>query len=444
MSETIHVVGGGLVGALTTIFLAQHNYKVVLYERRPDMRKVKVDGGRSINLVLTARGMKALEAVGLHEAARELIVPVKGRMLHDMGGNTTLVPYGQTDEEVINSISRGGLNKLLLQKAGEYDNVEIVFNSRCVSYDPQTRALTMLSEETGKEQVIETQTIIGADGGGSALRKVMKEYISGFELSEDTLAHGYKELIIPAAENGDYQIEKHALHIWPRKNFMLMALPNLEGSFTVTLFLAHEGQESFASLETKEDAKAFFSKYFADAMAIMPSLAEDFVQNPTGFMTTVKCLPWHVEDKLMLIGDASHAIVPFFGQGMNSGFEDCTALGELLEKHGNDWATIFAALEKERKPNADAIADMALENFVEMRDTVADPKFQLKKQVGFELERRFPDKFIPKYAMVVFHPEIPYAEAKRRGEEQDKLLEALCGDAADIEEINWDKVADFY
>jgi kynurenine 3-monooxygenase len=436
--QKIHIVGGGLVGSLAAVFLAQQGFPVALYERRPDMRKVDISAGRSINLALTARGLKALGEVGLTKQVMTFAIPMKGRMLHDIEGKTTLVPYGQKAHEVINSVSRGDLNKLLLEKADSYDNVEIFFNSRCVGYDPASRMLTMVDEATSQEKTIQTELVIGADGGGSVLRKVLSESAKNFTMTQDTLAHGYKELTIPVAPGGGFLMEKHALHIWPRKSYMLIALPNMDGSFTVTLFLAHEGKESFAALKTEADVRTFFSEVFPDAAALMPTLAKDFFSNPTGSMTTVKCLPWHLDDKLMLIGDASHAIVPFFGQGMNAGFEDCSALGELLQKN-MDWTSLFAALEKLRKPNTDAIANMALENFVEMRDTVADAKFQLKKRVGFELERRYPGKFIPRYAMVVFHPEIPYAEAKRRSEIQDKVLEELCKGATSMEQIDWNK-----
>jgi kynurenine 3-monooxygenase len=236
-------------------------------------------------------------------------------------------------------------------------------------------------------------------------------------------------------------MEKNALHIWPRRSFMLIALPNLDGSFTCTFFLQYEGAASFAALQTPQQVLTFFQEHFADAAAMMPTLAEDFFSNPTGSMVTVQCSPWHVADDVLLLGDAAHAIVPFFGQGMNCGFEDCSALGRLLDAHGNDWRTIFAAMERERKPNADAIAAMAVENFLEMRDTVADPRFLLKKKIGFELERRFPERFIPRYSMVVFHPEIPYAVARERANAQDKILDQLAAGAESLTQVDWQKTA---
>jgi kynurenine 3-monooxygenase len=440
MTRTIHLIGGGLVGSLSAIFLAQRGFHVALYERRPDMRKETISAGRSINLAVTARGLKALEEAGLLADVMNIAIPMTGRILHDPEGKTSFVPYGQKAHEVINSVSRGDLNKLLLTKAETYPNVEIFFNRRCTYYDPDRGMLAFIDETTGREETIKAEITIGADGGGSALRKTLAAHAPNFIETTDTLSHGYKELVIPAGPDGKFLMEKNALHIWPRKSYMLIALPNMDGSFTVTLFLAHEGRESFAALTSEDAVNAFFKEAFSDAAALMPTLAKDFFENPTGSMTTLKCLPWHFENKLMLIGDAAHAIVPFFGQGMNCGFEDCSALGALLDQK-LDWKTLFSNLERERKPNADAIADMALENFVEMRDTVANVKFKLKKQIGFELEKRYPTKFIPRYAMVVFHPEIPYAEANRRSAVQEQILKALCADAATIEQVDWTKAA---
>jgi kynurenine 3-monooxygenase len=437
---TIHVVGGGLVGSLVTIFVARKGFKVALHERRPDMRRVDIPAGRSINLAVTARGLKALEDVGLRDKILALSVPMRGRMLHDTHGKTSFVPYGQKASEVINSVSRGSLNKVLLEKAGSYENVEIAFNHRCQAYDQDASTLTFVNDETARSETVSAKVILGADGAWSVIRKTMLENLKDFNYSQEFLEHGYKELIIPPAPDGEFRMEKNALHIWPRKSFMLIALPNLDGSFTCTLFFPHQGEESFAALQTEGDVQAFFTRVFPDAVPVMPTLARDFFSNPTGSMVTVKCKPWHVEGRVLLLGDAAHAIVPFFGQGMNCGFEDCSALGELMDRDDSlNWNDLFKELEFRRKPNADAIADMALENFIEMRDTVADPKFQLKKQIGFELERRYPNQFIPRYAMVVFHPEIPYAHARQRSEIQDKILEELCTGISSLEQINWGK-----
>jgi kynurenine 3-monooxygenase len=437
---TIHVVGGGLVGSLAAIFVARKGFTVALHERRPDMRRVDIPAGRSINLAVTTRGLKALAEVGLRDKILALSVPMKGRMLHDTQGKTSFVPYGQKESEVINSVSRGSLNRVLLEKAGSYENVELAFNHRCQTYDPDASTLTFVNDETARSETFSAKVILGADGAWSVIRKTMLEKLKDFNYSQEFLEHGYKELIIPPAPGGGFRMEKNALHIWPRKSFMLIALPNLDGSFTCTLFFAHQGEESFAALQTEGDVQEFFTRVFPDAVPLMPTLAHDFFNNPTGSMVTVKCKPWHVEGNVMLLGDAAHAIVPFFGQGMNCGFEDCSALGELMDRDDSvNWIELFNELEFQRKPNADAIGDMALENFIEMRDTVADPKFQLKKQIGFELERRYPDEFIPRYAMVVFHPEIPYAQARQRSEMQDKILEELCTGFSSLEQINWGK-----
>ncbi len=438
-TETIHVVGGGLIGPLTAIILAKKGFDVTLYERRPDMRKGGVPAGRSINLVVTSRGLKALEEVGLRDKALEIAIPMKGRMLHDTEGNTSFVPYGQKEDEVIYAISRGLLNILLLEAADAYDNLDISFNRRCTNYNVEKATLTFLNEETQQEEHIKAAVTIGTDGAWSVIRQAMLENVENFSYAQNFLEHGYKELVIPPAEDGGFRIDKHALHIWPRKSYMLIALPNMDGNFTCTLFSPYEGEDSFEALQTKQDVAAFFQRVFPDAVALMPTLADDFFNNPTGALATIRCNPWRIGGQAIVLGDAAHGIVPFFGQGMNCGFEDCTALNALLEFDNPDWETLFKELEKQRKPNTDAIADMAIENFVEMRDTTADPKFQLKKQIGFELEKRYPDQFIPRYSMVMFHPEIPYAEARRLSEIQDGILDKLSADISSTEQINWDE-----
>ncbi|MGB9152611.1 MAG: NAD(P)/FAD-dependent oxidoreductase [Alphaproteobacteria bacterium] len=438
--QKIHVIGGGLVGSLAAIYLAQKGFAIDLYERRADMRRVDIPAGRSINLAVTARGLKALDEVGLKNRVLDLAIPMKGRMVHAQDGTTSFSPYGQKDDEVINSVSRGELNKLLLEKADSYDNVNMHFHHRCMSYDSAKSVFTFRDETAGQEKTVPASVTIATDGAWSDVRKSMLENTRNFNYSQHFLDHGYKELSIPAAKDGGFRLEKNALHIWPRKSYMLIALPNLDSSFTCTLFLPYDGAESFTSLRTPKDVLDFFSRSFPDALALMPTLAEDFFGNPTGSMVTVKCSPWHTDFKVMLLGDAAHAIVPFFGQGMNCGFEDCSALGQLVGQNP-DWGAIFRTLEAQRKPNSDAIADMAVGNFIEMRDTVADPKFQLKKQIGFELERRYPERFIPHYAMVVFRPDISYAEARNRSAAQDRILEELCAGIISLDHVDWNKAA---
>lgn len=437
--QPIDVVGGGLVGSLAAVMLAQRGFPVTLHERRPDMRKVDMAAGRSINLVVTARGLQALDIVGLRDQVLELGIPMTGRMLHDEQGDTKLVPYGQKDDEVIYAVSRGILNKTLLAAAGNHPNITIKFDRKCTGYDIADKTLTFLNEGTGDAETTPFTHAIGTDGAWSAMRRGMLKQVMNFNYEQSFLDHGYKELVIPPTADGGFRIDKNALHIWPRRDYMMIALPNLDGSFTCTLFMAYKGENSFENLNTPQDVMAFFNTNFPDAVPLMPDLVDDFFENPTGSMVTVRCFPWAVGDQSVLLGDASHAIVPFFGQGMNSGFEDCTELSNILDQHGQtpDWEQVFDALQHARKPNTDAIADLALENFVEMRDTTSDPKFQLKKDIGFALENRFPGQFIPRYSMIVFHPEIPYAEAQRRGKIQDQILDELCANIQSADQTDW-------
>lgn len=433
MGNKIHVVGAGLVGSLMSIFLAQKGFDVELIESRPDMRTADISAGRSINLVITSRGIQAAEKVGLKDKVMALTLPIKGRMLHDIKGETTYVPYGQKEGEVIYSISRGLLNKLLLEEADKNESINISFDKPCNGYDIHSNELHFTDKK------LKTDIVIGTDGAFSPMRKSMLDNVMNFNYSQNFLPQGYKELVIPPDENGDYRISKEHLHIWPRGDYMLMALPNLDGSFTCTLFLDFKGVQSFENLQSEDDVLKFFNEVFPDVVPHMPTLAQDFFDNPTGSLITVKCAPWNVGGNACLMGDAAHAIVPFFGQGMNCGFEDCSVLNSMIKENGNDWNQIFTAFQESRKINTDAIADMAIENFIEMRDKTADPKFQLKKEVGFELEKRFPQKFIPRYSMVMFHPEISYSEAQRRSKLQDKILDQLTENITDTQQIDWNK-----
>jgi len=435
MTQTIHIVGGGLVGTLAAIFLAKRGFNVELYERRGDMRKGKVEAGRSINLVVTPRGLIALDRVGLKERILELAIPLEGRMLHDKQGKETYVPYGHKEGEVINAVSRGLLNVRLLEAAGEYKNINIHFNAPCTGYDIASRTIKF------KDREVKAEVSIGADGAFSAMRRALFDQVMNFNYAQDFLPYGYKELVIPPTADGNHRLKSGVFHIWPRGEYMLIGIPNLDGSFTCTLFFPYSGAHSFEKLQSADDVLKFFKEVFPDAVPVMPTLTEDFMNNPIGSLVTVRCAPWHAGGQVGLIGDAAHAIVPFYGQGMNTGFEDCTALGDILDSGEKDWEVIFGRLEQERKRNAEAIADMALQNFVEMRATTADPKFQLKKQVGFELENRFGDEFIPRYSMVMFHPEIPFAEAKRLGEAQDRMLDELCANINAPEDVDWDRAA---
>lgn len=432
--QHITLIGAGLVGSLLAVYLARRGYTVTIYEKRPDMRTATISAGRSINLALANRGIRPLEELGLMQQVRDIIIPMKGRMLHDESGQTLLVPYGQRPHEVIYSVSRGELNKLLMTAAEATGKVNIVFDTGIEQIDFDNQKIRLKNDRTGALQDQKFELLIGADGGGSLVRKAM-DTLHGVASVEEKLFHSYKELTIAAGAGGRFQIEKEALHIWPRGDFMMIGLPNNDGSFTMTLFAPDQGAVSFAALHDKASFTAFFEKNFADALTLMPDAADTYFKNPTGFLGTVHCPNWTVPGKALLIGDAAHAIVPFHGQGMNCGFEDCFDLNQLLDQHGDNWDSVFAAYEAARKPNAEAIALMAQENYVEMRATVRDPKFQLKKTVGFELENCWPDKFSPRYSMVMFQ-HLPYAEALRRGRINEKILDALCSDIDRPEQLD--------
>lgn len=425
-AEQVTIVGAGLAGALLATLLARRGHPVRVYERLPDMRSALTSAGRSINLALAARGIRALELAGVMEQVRPLLIPMPGRMLHAVDGSLTFVPYGQREHEVIYSVSRPDLNRILLD-AAESAGVQIAFRSAAVGADFRHRCLVLRDEPSGLLEERGMDRVIAADGAGSVLRRAL---VSELEVpcSEELLKHGYKELQLPPTASGAHRIEKHALHVWPRGGFMLIALPNLDGSFTVTLFLPHQGEESFASLSDPARIVTFFRRHFPDVCALMPALTEEFLQHQTGIMGTVRCERWSVENRLLLIGDAAHAITPFHGQGMNCAFEDCRELMRLLEGDP-DWASAFQRFEQQRKPHTDAIADMAIENYLEMRDTVRDPKFHLQKALSLELERRFPQRFVPRYSMVMFHDEIPYGVAMERGRVQNKILALLTRNA---------------
>lgn len=434
--ETVKLVGAGLNGPLLAIGLVKRGFNVEIYERRADMRHVRMSAGRSINLALSTRGIHALKEAGLWEEMKKIIIPMKGRMMHSVSSGLTFQPYGKNETEVINSISRAELN-MALMNAAEGQDVKIFFQKRCTGIDLRTGTLHLRDELTGQELMVESEVVIGCDGSASAIRNEMLK-LNRFNFSQQYLDYGYKELTIPAGERGKHVVETNALHIWPRGNYMLIALPNVDGTFACILFLPFEGQDSFAQLQTHSEVRAFFEAWFPDVVPLMPNLAENFFANPTGAMVTIKCSPWHVESRALLLGDAAHAIVPFFGQGINCGFEDCTSLLELLDQHGADWQYVFRKFEEARKVNTDAIADLAVENFVEMRDRVADPRFLFRKRVELALEEKYPQLFVPKYAMVTFH-RIPYATAMNRGRVQDRILSELCDAIGRLEDLDWSK-----
>jgi len=434
--EKVTLIGAGLNGPLLAILLMRRVFAVEIYERRPDMRRTRMSAGRSINLALSTRGIYALQQAGLWERMRSIIIPMKGRMMHSITGELSFQPYGQNEAEVINSISRAELN-IALMNAAEEQGATIHFSQRCTGYDLKTGAIRLRNEDTGDETSREAAVVIGCDGSASAIRNEMLK-LNRFNFSQQYLDYGYKELTIPAGSQGRHLLETHALHIWPRGNYMLIALPNIDGTFACILFLPFDGVDSFDRLTTQSQVVEFFRSRFPDVVPLMPQLAENYFTNPTGAMATIKCSPWHVEERVLLLGDAAHAIVPFFGQGLNCGFEDCTSLMELLDRRGPEWAGVFAEFENDRRVNTDAIADMAIENFTEMRDRVADPRFLLRKKVELALEAKYPDLFVPKYAMVTFH-RIPYSVALARGTVQDRMLAELCESINRVEDLDWVK-----
>ncbi|MBR9978290.1 MAG: FAD-dependent monooxygenase [Bacteroidetes bacterium] len=431
----ITIVGAGLAGSVLAVYFAKRGLSVDVYEHRPDMRQSSTTAGRSINLALSKRGIHALREVGLLDAIMDMAIPMRGRLIHATDGTLTFQRYGKDDSEVIYSVSRGELNRKLIDLAEAHSNVRLHFQMRCDGIDTTKHQLRVTDERTGKSHSISGQPVVATDGAGSAVRTSMEQH-GLVKVSSELLEHGYKELTIPASEAGGFALDPHALHIWPRKSFMLIALPNPDASFTCTLFLRHEGTPGFSSLNTADSIRSFFDSEFPDASALMPTLEKDFLTNPVGILGTIRCFPWHLDGSIALLGDACHAIVPFFGQGMNCAFEDCTVLNDCLDEYGYDWTRIFRIWEKRRKVNADAIADLALENFVEMRDHVADPQFLLTKQIGLELERRFPEYFIPKYSMVTFH-RTPYAVALRRGIIQTDILRTLAVGISSAEQVDY-------
>lgn len=458
----VSIIGAGLAGSLLAIYLAKRGITADVYEARGDMRKETVAAGRSINLALSDRGIAALREVGMDAYMLAEAVPMLGRMIHTVSGETKLLPYSGRSGEYINSISRGGLNIALINEAEKYEGVTFYFNHKCIDHNIESNTLRFEKTENSKLEtdnwteieIGDGDTVIATDGAGSAIRQAMEAQLVEFSSTSVFLEHGYKELHIPPGDNDSFLIEKNALHIWPRHQFMMIALPNFDGSFTCTLFLAHKGRNTlpadrvsgFDSLADPNAVLEFFNREFPDVVPLMPTLAEDFAHNPIGNLGTVKCHPWNAGGKVLLLGDAAHAVVPFYGQGMNCAFEDVRVLGDLLSEPGAiatgsdlDWNSIFDKFVELRKPNADAIADMAVENFYEMRDRVADPVFQRKRELETKLEQTYPDYF-SKYSMVTFREDLPYAEAKSLGNAQDELLMQLSADVASVSDLDLDNV----
>jgi kynurenine 3-monooxygenase len=423
--NSVNIVGAGLAGALLALLLARRGFGVNLYDRRPDPRFAASERGRSINLALAARGIQALERAGVMGRIRPLLIPMRGRMVHSLSGETHLQPYGQRESEIIYSVSRAELNRVLIEAAAEHSTVTLRFRQTCLEALPEAGTLRLRDENTEEAYAVPIAPAIATDGAGSAVRSSLAR-AGLISVREEWLDHDYKELTLPAARDGRHLMEPQALHIWPRGGFMLIALPNTDGSFTATLFLARTGPDSFATVSDPDGIRALFTSQFADAAQLMPDLIRELTSHPQGQLGTVHVRPWHIGGKVLLLGDAAHAIVPFHGQGMNAAFEDCSSLDRLLDRH-ESWETLFEEFSRSRLPDTEAIAQMALENYIEMRDTVRDPAYLRRKALAMELERRFPERFIPRYSMVMFHPEISYAEALRRGTVQQEILRELDG-----------------
>jgi kynurenine 3-monooxygenase len=419
--QPVSIVGAGLAGSLLALALARRGFAVSVFEHRPDPRVGPVDSGRSINLALAERGIRALERCGVMPAVRPLLIAMRGRIVHQPDTEPVLLRYGLRDHEVIYSVSRAALNRVLVEAAARL-GAKLRFQQACVGLDAKSDLLHLRDEVTSLEYSVALRPTVATDGAGSIVRAQLAA--SGrTNVREERLDHDYKELSLPPVGD-EFAFEPQALHIWPRGGFMLIALPNLDKSFTATLFLSREGRPSFASLSTPDAVSEFLIEQFPDLAPFAPTLVSQFAKNPQGLLGTVHASHWHDRGNVLLLGDAAHAIVPFHGQGMNAAFEDCATFDDLLDQH-DDWEALFSVFERIRRPNAAAIAQMAQENYIEMRDTVLDPKFRRTKSISLMLEERFPDRFVPRYSMVMFHSEISYDEALRRGATQAAILDEL-------------------
>lgn len=432
--------GGGLVGSLLAILLGKKGFQVDVYEKREDIRSSRAAAGRSINLALANRGMAPLVRAGIMDEVKKIILPMRGRMIHDLAGGVNFQAYGQKPEEVIYSVSRSDLNRLLMTAAEATGNVTYVFDAEVTDLDLSGHSF-QYKDRTGQVKQVAYDLLIGTDGAGSEVRRAVLSQ-KGAELNSEPLDHSYKELLIKSGPDGAYLLDPKALHIWPRGEFMMIALPNPDGTFTATLFLPRKGPVSFEALHTEARVDQFFSEVFPGLESLVPDLVPSFLKNPLGGLGTIKCYPWSYGSSVLLMGDASHAIVPFQGQGMNCGFEDCATFDELLDTESSetekDLEALLLKFQGLRKPNSDAIADIALDNYIEMRSKVIDPRFLIKKKMEFELETMFPDVFIPKYSRVMFH-HIPYKDAKRLGELQEEILEELYDDFVHDQKIPFEK-----
>src|SRR5881392_3942061 len=424
MATKFVLIGSGLAGGLLAAYLGRRGYEVDLYERRADPREGNIVGGRSINLAVSTRGIYALEQLGIADEVLRHAIPMRVLMIHDKSGALHFTPYDVDPKKCINSIGRAALNTTVIEAAQRYPNVRVHFNHKCT--DVHLESVSAQLETAEGAVTARGDAVVGVDGAFSAVRKSMQRKIANFQYDESYLAHGYKELMIPPAPNGSWRMEKNALHIWPRRSFMMIALPNPDGSFTCTLFWEFEGPRSFATTKTDDEVCDFFREEFPDAVPLMPALLEDFKQNATGSLVTIRCGPWFYKDKVALVGDAAHAVVPFYGQGMNAAFEDCVVLDECLKKFPENHERAFREYFSRRKENTDALADLAIGNFIEMRDKTAAKTFRAKKKLDHFLEAALPGIYLPLYTMVTF-TRIPYATAAKRAQTQDAIVYTALG-----------------
>lgn len=434
MEKKAIIVGAGLVGSLWAVYLAKAGYKITIYERRPDIRKAEISAGKSINLALSHRGWKALKNAGVDHLVDEIAIPMSGRIMHSTEGELTYQAYGKKDEAIY-SVSRGHLNAIMMDIAENKGNAEIFYNHQCLDASLKEGTITLKDTISGKVIEDTADVIFAADGAFSSIRYNAMQKLDRFNYSQRYIQDGYKELLLPANPDGSYQIEKNALHIWPRGRFMLIALPNEDGSFTCTLFMPYDGDKhAFNELKTDEHIDEFFKTVFPDFHAMMPNLIENWHENPLSSLAIVRCYPW-TAGKFALMGDSAHATVPFYGQGMNGGFEDCTVLWDLFNKNNGNWDDTFKEYEVQRKPDGDALQDLSLDNYYVMRDYVADPDFLLQKKIEAKLSERHPDKWMPLYSQVTFS-HIRYSDAYKQGKKQDKIMKDVLKNPK-IEEL-WD------
>ena len=434
MEKTAIIVGAGLVGSLWAVYLSKAGYKVTIFESRDDIRNAEISAGKSINLALSARGWKALDTVGVGDEIREIAIPMFGRTMHDTDGNLSYQPYGK-EGQAIYSVSRGGVNARMMDIAEKHGGAKIYYNMQCIDADTEKGIVTLQDRKTGEITDAQADVVFAADGAFSAVRYKALQKVKGFNFSQQYIKDGYRELLLPANEDGSYKLDKNTLHIWPRGKFMLIGLANEDGSFTCTLFMPHKGEEdSFDKLNSKENVVAFFKKTFPDFYEMMPEVGDAWGNHPLSSLVIMRSSPWH-HGKTALIGDSAHATVPFYGQGMNGAFEDCTVLWDLMQKHDEDWDKVFEEYSEVRKPDGDALQDLSLYNYYVMRDFVADPKFLLQKKIEAKFSKLYPDKWLPLYSQVTFS-DIRYSDALKNGKRQTKIMNEVM-EMDDIEN-KWD------